>query len=175
MSGTAAAYGGEPTAPPETVRVLLCDDDAVMSAALSDLVTDTPGLELVGMATDATSAATVAAETRPDVVLLDVRMPGGGGPAAARLVRRAVPSARLIAFSAHADRRVVLQMLRAGVAEYLIKGVDSDVDILDAIRRNGHGHFGLSLVETEELVMDLLGLLEEAEHRLRDAEREGEG
>ena len=147
----------------ETLRVIVCDDDGVMSSALSDLVRDSPGLELVGVATDAASAAALAAETMPDVVLLDVRMPGGGGPMAARLIRESVPEARLIAFSAHADRRIVLQMLRAGAVEYLIKGLDSDVAILDAIHRTGHGHLGLSLVEAEALVLDLVEMLEDAE------------
>jgi response regulator of citrate/malate metabolism len=106
----------------ETLRVLVCDDDGVMSAAVSDLVRDSPGPELVGVATDASSAAALAAETQPDVVLLDVRMPGGGGAIAARLIHDSVPDARLVAFSAHADRRIVLQMLRAGAVEYLVKG-----------------------------------------------------
>lgn len=147
----------------ENLRVLVCDDDGVMSAAISDLVRDSPGLELVGLATDASSAAALAAETRPDVVLLDVRMPGGGGPMAARLIHESVPEARLVALSAHADRRIVLQMLRAGAVEYLVKGVDNDVAILDAIRRTGHGHLGLSLTETEELVIDLVQMLNNAE------------
>jgi DNA-binding NarL/FixJ family response regulator len=147
----------------ETLRVLVCDDDVIMSSVVSDLVRDSPGLELVGVATDASSAAALAAETRPDVVMLDVRMPGGGGPMAARLIRETLPEARLIAFSAHADRRIVLQMLRAGAVEYLVKGVDGDLAILDAIRRTGHGHLGLSLVEAEELVLDLVEMLDDAE------------
>ena len=147
----------------ETLRVLVCDDDPVMSSALSGLVRDSPGLDFVGLGTDAESAAALAIETTPDVVLLDVRMPGGGGPMAARLIRESVPTARLVAFSAHADRRIVLQMLRAGAVEYLVKGVDDDQAIIDAIRRTGYGHLGLSLVETEELVLDLVEMLDNAE------------
>lgn len=147
----------------ETLRVLVCDDDPAMSSVLRDLVQASSGLELVGVATDAESAAALAAETSPDVVLLDVRMPGGGGPMAARLIHDSVPEARLVAFSAHADRRIVLQMLRAGAVEYLVKGVDDLDAIIEAIRRTGHGHLGLSLVETEELVLDLVAMLDNAE------------
>lgn len=147
----------------ETLRVLVCDDDPAMSSVLSELVRGSPGLELVGVGTDAETAAALAAETNPDVVLLDVRMPGGGGPMAARLIRDSVPTARVVAFSAHADRRIVLQMLRAGAVEYLVKGVDDFDAIIDAIRRTGHGHLGLSLVETEELVLDLVEMLASAE------------
>ncbi|HEY7927267.1 MAG TPA: response regulator transcription factor [Candidatus Dormibacteraeota bacterium] len=147
----------------ESLRVLVCDDDAVMSSALSDLIRESPGLELVGVATDALSAASLAVETSPDVVLLDVRMPGGGGPHAAQLIHERLPDARLIAFSAHADRRIVLQMLRAGAVEYLVKGIDSDVAITDAIRRTGRGHLSLSLAETEELVFDLVEMLRQVQ------------
>ncbi len=124
---------------------------------------------MVGVATDADSAATMAGTLAPDVVLLDVRMPGGGGPRAARLIRRRVQGARLIAFSAHHDRHTVLGMLRAGASEYLVKGVDGDADILDAMRRTDHGHFGLSPGETEELVRDVVNLLAVSEARLAAA------
>lgn len=142
----------------EQIRVLVCENDPVMRSALGDLIESVPGLTLTGVATDADSAAAAAARSRPDVALLDVRMPGGGGPEAARLIRAQCPHTRLIAFSAHADRAVVLEMLRAGVSEYLIKGADED-DLVDAIRRTGRGRLGLTHVEMSELVFDLVDLL----------------
>jgi DNA-binding NarL/FixJ family response regulator len=153
----------------DQVRVLLCDDDPVMSEALMELVADTPGFQLVGVANDADSAASLAESLRPDVVLLDVRMPGGGGPRAARLIRRRVKGARLIAFSAHSDRATVLGMLRAGASEFLVKGVSADVDILEAMRRTGRGNLGLSQAEQAELVLDLVDLLAVSEARLSAA------
>jgi DNA-binding NarL/FixJ family response regulator len=153
----------------QVLRVLLCDDDPVMSDALGALMTDAPGFELVGIANDADSAASLAEALRPDVVLLDVRMPGGGGPRAARLIRRRVKEARLIAFSAHSDRNTVLGMLRAGASEFLVKGISADVDILDAMRRTGRGRVGLSQVECTELVLDLVDLLAVTEARLNAA------
>lgn len=153
----------------KVVRVLLCDDDPVMSDALSELMRDTPGFELVGVANDADSAATLAEALLPDVVLLDVRMPGGGGPRAARLIRRSVKDARLIAFSAHSDRQTVLGMLRAGASEFLVKGVSGDVDILEAMRRSGPGRLGLTSAEQAELMLDLIDLLAVTEARLNAA------
>lgn len=149
----------------EPVRVLVCENDPVMLSALSDLIDSVPGLKVTGVATDADSAGEEAARSRPDVALLDVRMPGGGGPEAARLIRARCPHTRLIAFSAHADRAVVLEMLRAGVTEYLIKGVDED-ELIDAIRRTGRGRLGLAHVEMSELVFDLVDLLAAAEQRV---------
>ena len=147
------------------VRVLICENDPFMRSALTDLIRSVSGLELCGVAVDADAAGVEAARIEPDVALLDVRMPGGGGPEAARLIRARCPTTRLIAFSAHADRPVVLEMLRAGIKEYLIKGTDDD-DLVDAIRRTGRGHLGLGKAEMEELVFDLVDMLNEAGQRV---------
>jgi DNA-binding NarL/FixJ family response regulator len=149
----------------EIVRVLVCENDPVMRAALGDLIRSVPGLELTGVAADAKAAGAEAARAEPDVALLDVRMPGGGGPEAARLIRERRPTTRLIAFSAHADRAVVIKMLLAGVCEYLIKGADDD-ELIEAIRRAGRGHLALSQAELTELVFDLVDLLAETEQRV---------
>jgi DNA-binding NarL/FixJ family response regulator len=164
VSEAAAEVGRLPT-----LRVLLCDDDPVMSDALSDLVTHAQGFDLVGVAGDADSVGALAETLQPDVVLLDVRMPGGGGPRAARLIRRRASGARLVVFSAHSDRRTVLEMLRAGASEFLVKGINSDVDILDALQRTSGGRLGLSQGETEELVVDIVDLLAVTEARLSSA------
>lgn len=149
----------------ELIRVLVCENDPVMRSALSDLIRSVPGLQLTGVAADAEAAGAEAARGEPDVALLDVRMPGGGGPEAARLIRAQCPQTRLIAFSAHADRAVVLKMLRAGATEYLIKGVD-DEELIEAIRRTGRGRLGLASLEMSELVFDLVDMLAAAEQRV---------
>jgi DNA-binding NarL/FixJ family response regulator len=149
--------------------VLVCENDPVMRSALCDLIESVPGLELVGWAEDADSAAERAAQTQPDAVLVDVRMPGGGGPRAAALIRQLVPTARLIAYSAHAERDSVLRMVRAGIQEYLVKGLD-DADLVDAVRRTGRGRINLPPLELQELLLDLAQLLAETEARLEAAQ-----
>lgn len=157
------------------IRVLVCENDAVMRSALGDLIASIPGLELVGSAADVDGAVEQAAATAPDAVVIDVRMPAGGGARAARLIRRHLPSARLIAYSAHADRDAVLEMLRAGANEYLVKGVDDD-ELIEAIGRTGRGRIGLPTVQLEELILDMAGLLAAAEARLdREVELVGRG
>jgi DNA-binding NarL/FixJ family response regulator len=151
-----------------SVRVLVCENDPFMRSALSDLIRSVSGLELCGVAADAEAAGVEAARTEPDVALLDVRMPRGGGPEAARLIRARCPETRLIAFSAHADRAAVLEMLRAGITDYLIKGLNDD-ELVDAIRRTGRGHLGLGKVEMEELVFDLVDILNATEQPVRVA------
>lgn len=149
----------------QTLRVLVCENDATLRAAVCDLIESVPGLELVGHASDAVAAADAAAAFHPDVVVLDVRIPRGGGAQAARSIRASLPGARIIAFTAHADRGSVLDMLRAGVDEYLVKGMD-DAQLIDAIQRTGRGHISLSAIELEELVIEMARLLAQAEARL---------
>jgi DNA-binding NarL/FixJ family response regulator len=146
----------------EVIRVLVCENDLVMRSALADLIGSFPGVELAGVAADADEAGAEAARVCPDVALLDVRMPGGGGPEAARLIRVHCPNTRLIAFSAHADRAVVIKMLLAGVTEYLIKGAD-DEELIEAIRRTGRGQLALSQAELVELVFDLVDVIADGE------------
>lgn len=132
-----------------------------MRAALADLILSYPTLELAGVASDPDEAAEIARSGRIDAALLDVRMPKGGGPRAARLVRGHHPKARIVAFSAHAEREVVLEMLLAGASEYLIKGVDEN-SLADALQRTGYGHLGMPLMELEEMVFALVERLRAA-------------
>lgn len=154
-------------------RVLLCENDPAMRAALADLILSYPTLELVAAATDPDEAGDIAGRTPVDAALLDVRMPKGGGPRAARLVREHNPGARIVALSAHAEREVVLEMLLAGASEYLIKGMDEHT-IADALQRSGYGHLGMPAMELEEMVFALVERLREAEGRSQEAAAAGE-
>ncbi|MEA2638531.1 MAG: hypothetical protein QOE18_1588 [Chloroflexota bacterium] len=156
---------------PSITRVLICENDSIMRSALCDLIDSVSALQLVGSAEDADAAGTQALATTPDAVVIDVRMPGGGGPRAARLIREHAPDARLIAYSAFADREVVVAMLQAGVDEYLIKGVD-DGQLVDAIRRTGRGRIGLPAMELQELLFDLAQMLAKTQARLETAQRQ---
>lgn len=121
-------------APPEpVVRLLIADDDEAIRVTLGALATRHPDLELVGTAADAEEAIELARLRRPDVVLLDVSMPAGGGIRAATAIRDELPDARLVALSAHDGPDVQLDMSRAGAIGYLVKGA-SDEDIVQAIR-----------------------------------------
>lgn len=143
-----------------TTRVLLCENDPAMRAALADLILSYPTLELVAATADPEEAGDIAGRAQVDAALLDVRMPKGGGPRAARLIRQHNPGARIVALSAHAERDVVLEMLLAGASEYLIKGMDEHA-IADALQRSGYGHLGMPAMELEEMVFALIERLRE--------------
>jgi EAL domain-containing protein (putative c-di-GMP-specific phosphodiesterase class I) len=104
---------------------------------------------------------------RPDVALVDVRMPGGGGPTAARAIRQRCPGTRVMALSASDDRATVLEMLEAGAIGYLLKGSSID-QILEAVHHAADGHSSLAVEVTAGVVGELADHLN---RRRRDEER----
>ncbi|HEV7652905.1 MAG TPA: response regulator transcription factor [Actinophytocola sp.] len=121
---------------PIVLRVLISDDDPMIRDALREVLEAEPDIEVVGAAGDADEAIELAGEHGPAVVVLDVRMPGGGGPRAAREILRHQPGTRILAFSAYDDSGTVAEMMRAGSVEYLLKGA-SNIEIVAAVRRAG--------------------------------------
>lgn len=120
----------------EPVRVLVADDDPMIRLALSEVLEAEPDLHVVAIARDAPEAVALATAHGPDVAVLDVRMPGGGGAFAAREIAARSPSTRLLAFSAYDDSGTIDELKRLGVREYLIKGVPN-AEIVAAVRRAG--------------------------------------
>lgn len=118
------------------VRVLVADDDPMIRLALSEVLAAETDLQVVAIAEDAVQAIALAELHDPDVAVLDVRMPGGGGTHAAREIRARSPRTRLLAFSAYDDSGTVDELKRLGVREYLIKGV-TNAEIVAAVRRAG--------------------------------------
>ncbi len=143
----------------DAIRVLVADDEPEVRAALADLVASDASLELVGAAADADEALALARARRPDVALVDVKMPGGGGVRAAREIIRVSPQTRVLALSAYEDRQTVLQMLAAGAVGYLVKGTSPD-EIVRAIARVVRGQ---TTVSTEVMT----GLVHELSTKLR--------
>ena len=125
------------------IRVLIADDDEAMRDALADVVREERRFEFVGAARDADEAIALAKEHRPDVALLDVKMPGGGGMRAAGEIIAAVPRVALLALSAHEDDASVHEMLANGVTSYLVKGTSVEA-IVAAIANAAGGKATLS-------------------------------
>jgi DNA-binding NarL/FixJ family response regulator len=127
--------GKEPRPQPPAaapIRVALADDDPLVRMALSTVVRDEPGLELVGAAEDTDGAVALAEAEDPDVIVLDLQMPGGGGGRATALILERT-SARVVALSVHDDEAARLDMQRAGAVGYLVKGCSRE-EIVSALR-----------------------------------------
>jgi EAL domain-containing protein (putative c-di-GMP-specific phosphodiesterase class I)/ActR/RegA family two-component response regulator len=119
----------------DRIRVLIADDEESVLDVLTALVAAEDDLEIAGSAKDAETAIQLATVEQPDVAILDVRMPGGGGPRAAREILRRSPASKVIALSAHEEIDSVLEMLRAGALGYVVKGDSTDA-IVKAIHRS---------------------------------------
>jgi two-component system chemotaxis response regulator CheY len=124
------AAGDEPGA---AIRVLIADDDPMIRLTMSALINREAGLELVGEAQDADEAIEMAARRRPDVVLLDFNMPGGGGVRAAAEIREHNPQVKLVALSADDSPGAQYDMTRAGAVGFVAKGAE-DAQLVAVIR-----------------------------------------
>lgn len=115
------------------IRILVADDHPVVRGGLVALLRTIPGLEVVGEASDGEAAVRGVRDHRPDVVLMDVRMPGTDGIEATRQVRAAVPESRVLMLTMYDDDATLFTAMKAGAQGYLLKEAEQD-DIVRAIR-----------------------------------------
>jgi two-component system response regulator NreC len=122
-----------------SIRVLVCDDHALVRSGLRRLLESEPSFGVVGEAADAEQAVETVGELRPDVLLLDVVMPGRSGIEALPDLRSASPDTRVLVLSMQDDPSYVRQAFAAGADGYLVKEA-ADADLVQAIRDVASGH-----------------------------------
>ena len=115
------------------VRVLLADDNALFRRSLARLLRKMPDIEVAEQAADGKEAIELAKKIRPDVILIDVRMPGINGIEATRIIHGDCPEIRIIGFSMHESQAVLRAMADAGAVNYLTKE-GSIAELVAAIR-----------------------------------------
>lgn len=139
MSRTELASSGGSGASRSPVRVLLVDDHAIIRQGLRSLLAHRSDIEVVGEASDGREAVRLARRVRPDVVLMDVVMPGLNGIEAAARIHQEVPSTRVLMLSGYSDTAQVLGAVRAGASGYVRKAAQVDEVVL-AIQAVAHGN-----------------------------------
>jgi len=134
----------------QRIRILTVDDHVLMRSGLRALLGSCPDVEVVGEAGDGQAALALIAETSPDIVLLDVSMPGMGGLECVRLIRRDHPGVRVILLTMHEDARYLQEGVAAGAAGYVMKKSADEV-LYQAIRSVYNGQVFLPACMAEEL------------------------
>jgi DNA-binding NarL/FixJ family response regulator len=135
------------------IRVLLADDQPLIRAGLGLVVAEAPDMEVVGEAGTGAEAVRLAHALRPDVVVMDIRMPDLDGIEAARRVTRDLPSTRVLMLTTFDEDENVYGSLRAGVSGFLVKDMALD-DILAAVRVVAAGEALLAPSVTRRLIAD---------------------
>jgi DNA-binding NarL/FixJ family response regulator len=134
---------------PSVKRVMLADDHAVVRRGLRTLIEGVPGWEVCAEAADGNETVKLAAETKPDVLIMDLSMPGLGGVDATIQIRKILPQIEVLILTMHEIDRLAGQALRAGARGYLLKGESEDklMEALDALSRH-QPYFSPSVSET---------------------------
>lgn len=145
-------HGGGALASSRTVRVLIVDDHVVMRQALRMLLEAQPELEVLADVENGRDAVAACERSKPDVVLMDVVMPGLNGLEATRQIRRVSPSTRVVMLSGFVDEDQLLEALRAGASGYIIKKSDvSELVLAIQTVHRGNSYFSSSLSEGFDL------------------------
>jgi DNA-binding NarL/FixJ family response regulator len=144
------------------IRILLVDDHAIVRLGLMTLLNDQPDMEVVGEAGTAGEAVKAVEKFHPDVVLMDIRLPGEGGIEATRQVTERFPSSKVVILTSFADDELVVRAIRAGAVGYILKQVETD-ELLRAIQAAARGEAVLDPSTTARLLS-----------RVREVERQAE-
>lgn len=138
----------------EVIRVLLADDHAVLRSGLRLLIEKQPGVEVVGEAGDGTEALAQVTALQPDLVLLDINMPGLDGLAALPRIRAVSPGSRVLMLTMHDDVSYLQEALRVGASGYVLKrAVDSE--LLMAIQAVMRGETYVHSAMTQKLLQKM--------------------
>ncbi|HEY7390579.1 MAG TPA: response regulator transcription factor [Bryobacteraceae bacterium] len=141
------------------IRVLLADDHTLIRAGLRMVVAAQPDLTVVGEAGDGREAVAMAQNLKPDVVVMDIGMPGLNGIESARQIRAALPETQIVMLSMHSDEAYVLRALKAGAKAYLLKD-SAEPDLARAIRAAAAGKSFFSPAVGKVLLEDYMRAME---------------
>jgi two-component system response regulator DevR len=144
------------------LRILLVDDHEVVRLGVRILIERQPGMEVVGEATTVREAVSQAEQLVPDVVVLDIRLPGGDGLDACRQIKARRPETRIIILTSFPDDEVLYDAIAAGADGYVLKQIGSD-DLIHALERVGQGE---SLLDPS-LTARVFAKVREARHHER--------
>ena len=121
-----------------SIRILLADDHAVLRHGLSKALQAESDMEVIGLAADGLTAVELAGELSPDIIIMDIGMPGLNGIEATRQITKQSPRVRIIALSMHSAKKFIMEMFKAGASGYLLKDCEYD-ELAAAVRTVASG------------------------------------
>ncbi len=155
------------------IRVVLADDHAILRAGLKALLVTQPDLGVVGEAGDGAEALRLAESLQPDVLLLDVTMPGNEHFAALRALRECAPGVRVLLLTMHENETMLREALRLGASGYVLKKA-AEAELLTAIRAAARGEAYVDPALTKVMIEGYLGTTEtEESHRTAQVQASG--
>jgi DNA-binding NarL/FixJ family response regulator len=140
----------------EAVRILIADDHGIVRSGLRMLLEQQEDIEVVAEASDGVAARDAAIRERPDLAILDVKMPKLTGLQATREIREQAPDVSVLILSMYDDERYLFEALKAGASGYVLKA-QADVDLLRAVRAVERGEPFLTPEAQQALIKDVLG------------------
>ena len=141
------------------IRLMLVDDHQVIRTGLKSFLQTQPDLEVVAEASNGQEAITLALETRPDIIIMDISMPEMDGLEATRQLKEKWPQVTVLALTVHEDKFYFMKMLEAGASGYLTKQAASD-ELVQAIHTVANGHIYLQPALARWLLEDYQHLIE---------------
>jgi NarL family two-component system response regulator LiaR len=120
------------------IRVLICDDQRIVCEGLEAILSSDPGIQVVGIAGDGAEALEKIPDTRPDVVLMDLKMPGMNGIQATRKISDEYPQVKVLVLTTYGADEWVFDAIRSGAAGYLLKGTPRDA-LIAAVKGTAAG------------------------------------
>jgi len=144
------------------IRILLADDHQITRSGLRALLEQQPNMAVAGEADNGRLAVLMAAELKPDVIVMDINMPELNGIEASRQIKTELPDIKIIALSMHSDKRYVAGMLKAGVSGYLLKNCAFD-ELVAAINSVMRNQSYLSPAIADTVMKDYASILEGAD------------
>jgi DNA-binding NarL/FixJ family response regulator len=144
------------TAPRQPIRIVLADDHALVREATAELLERAGGIQVLGQAANGHEALRLVEALRPDVLLLDLAMPGLDGLEVARRAHELSPSTRIVALTAHEEQPYVMAMLQAGASGYLSKASRGQ-EVVQAVRAAAAGETVFSATIAQSVTRSALG------------------
>ena len=151
----------------EQIRVLLADDHALFREGLTSLLSSQPDIEVVGEAEDGLEALVKVRELQPDLILMDVTMPGCGGLEATQLIKQDLPNIKIVMLTVHDQDDKLFEAIRSGAAGYVLKSTASE-SLMPMLRGVMRGEAAINGVMATRILQEFKRLDERTPSRIQE-------